>query len=302
VALYYPTALATVQDALLDIVALAYRQRLPAVADATELAAVTSIVAGNAIADRTIRFVTDPGACFIFRKWSTLAASASVIVPNDRGTKPGRWIRTSSPIQNSDGVFLSAQTTGYLKNAALWVGEMGGKDWDQRILANRPAFILKYQGEDKEWVSLPRGRTATKLYKFEIWAVSFIPRPDLEAVTGPKIAAEALLDPGVARIMGDLENLLDGLTGAQLDIYAGRSDIGLFGLDYCLVGPVTPAVEDYSGREYIWSAPLDVRVTVHRQAPTQPDLTTLTTQGLADELDYPVDTTIPDVGADDAST
>jgi len=303
VALYYPTALATVQDALLDLVALGYRVRDGAVDDRDALARVLTLGAdrSNAIPDRSLRFVAETGCCWIFRRWSQDEPSEVCVAAADRGSRPGRWLRTASPIQTTDGSSIAAVDSGYLKNVALWTGEIGGKDWDQRILAARPAVILKYRGEDKDWITTPRGKSATKLLHFELWAVSLNYRLELEAAIGPALSDEKKEDPGVARIMGDLENLLDGVAGTQLDIHAGRDSKGLLGFDCGLVGPTTPAVEDFAGSEFIWTAPFDVRVTVHRQAPTQPPLDVLTAQGVTDALKYPVDTIIPEEGAPDAT-
>lgn len=310
VTLYYPTAIQQVQDALLDVIALAFMKRDPVVADLAALAALPTVGASNSNAtqDRSIRLVATEGDCWIWRFMSTAAAGANVVVPTDRvaSGKPGRWHRTSSPIQNVDGQVISAQSSGYLKNVALWAGERTGADWDLRILHRRPAVILAFVGEDMgEFDSSPRGLMSSGVIRLETWACSFNARAQLEAERGSDVAAEAAADPGVARISGDLKNLLHGLQGVQLDIYAGRdSDTaagGIGGIDHMLVGNVNPFIEDLAGREYVWTRSLDVQVTTMKRGPSPVALDTLTGQGTADALDYPVDTIIPSVGADDAT-
>lgn len=260
----YQTALATVQDALLDVIALAHGHRHDAVATTAALAAVASrgAAATNQIPDRSLRYVTADGACWIYRKHSTATASATVIVPSDAAGGRGRWLKTTAltmgAVKDPTGAALSALQTGYLKSVKLYLGEMTGEQWDTWILSRRPSVVLKFLGEEKTIHANQRGALTEKRYNFELWAVSFSARPDAEAERGPDISSEAAKDPGVIRMLGDLEYLLDGLRGV---------DLGVDGVDYLLVGEQTPAIEDLQHREFLWSMPLDVRVTIGKEDP-----------------------------------
>src|SRR5579871_303895 len=257
--LAYPTALATVQDALVSTIMLGLGVR-EQVADLAALAAIPSRSGNtNAILDRKLCYVVSPGAVYRFAQYSTATPDGlNVIQPLDAGAGPGRWLLTSSPILDVTGTAISSVATGYLRRVMLWAGERSDRIWKVRILGQRPAVILQFTGETKTIHANQRGALAEKTYHFSLWGVSQNLRPDLEAEKGSPIAAEAAIDPGVARIMGDLEYFLDGLRGA---------DMGVDGLDYLMMGAHQPGIEDYDGREFVWTASLDVRVTIGKEDP-----------------------------------
>lgn len=264
--LTYPTALATVQDALLDVIALALGVRLT-VATTAALAAIPSRGASSqqALRDKRIAYVTAEGTCWRYSAWSTAAPSATCVKPDDAGAGKGRWLETDSAIVNADGDAISTVSSGYLKRVLLWAGERSEKVWKDRILAQRPAAVVQFTGETKEIHANQRGALCVKLYHFSIWGVSRNLRADLEAEKGSPVADEATADPGVARIMGDLEYYLDGLKGEEMDVD---------GIDFLSLGAAQPGIEDYDGREFIWTAPLDVRVTVGKEDPDRQTFTT----------------------------
>lgn len=262
--LSYKTALATVQDALLLTIRLGLARRI-VVADVTALKAVRSA----AVLDGALYFVTATAAVYRFSR-SSRASSAppSVLVPTD-APAAGRWLLTSTGILDSTGTALSSSSSGYLRRVMLWSGEQTDKVWRERILGQRPAVVLQYSGETKENQANQRGCLAVKVYHFSVWGVSQNLRPDLEAERGSPVSTEAAADPGVAAIMGDLEYLLDGLTG---------SDLGVDGVDFLALDAAQPGVEDYNGREYVWTAHLDVRVTAGKEDPVRTALASLRVQ------------------------
>jgi hypothetical protein len=266
----YATGLSRVQDALVSTIELAFSQR-QTVADLVALAATPSRSGTSvAVLDRSLAYVTSAVAVYKFSQYSTLSASATVVVPDDAGSLPGRWLLTSSPILAVDGTAISSVATGYLRRVMLWAGERGEKAWKVRVLGQRPAVVVQFLGETKTIRSNPRGALAEKEYHFSLWAVSQNLRPDLEGEKGSPVSAEAVADPGVARIMGDLEDILDGLNGDYL---------GVDGVDYLKFGAQEPGVEDYDGREFVWTVPLDVRVTIGKEdRPTRYSFTTLFAQ------------------------
>ncbi len=269
--LSYQTALTQVQDALQNTIGLALGKRIVV----ANLAALTAI-RGQGQMNRQLAFVTATGGVFRFVKFSTATPDGvTVIKPVDVTTGPGRWLLTSSPIVDPSGTAISSLSTGYLRRVMLWSGEKSAEVWKTRIMGQRPACILQFAGETKTPHANQRGALAEKVYHFALWGVSQNLRPDLEAEYGSPIAAEAADDPGIARIMGDLEYLLDGLTGAEM---------GIDGVDFLMMAEAQPTIEDYDDREFVWIVPLDVRVTVGKEDPARQPLTTLYAQANAAQL------------------
>lgn len=271
----YRTALVTIENALADVINLALRRRDPAINNVDELRAMVTRGASGSVAipDRAVRYLTDPGVCYVFRQSSTAADdNDSIIRPTDAGTRPGRWIKATSTIVNPAGDELRTVQTGYVRGVIHYEGERPtGRQWDERILGVRPGVVIQYVGETKDQKSNLRGGLYVKLYHFRIWGVCFNARPNVEAALGSPITAEAAADPGVKTLMGDLEDLLDGMTGAEL---------GIAGVDHLRLGETDPAIEDLTQREFIWIAPLDVRATVGKEdRPPRTEMTTLTGQG-----------------------
>ncbi len=253
-------ALSQIETALLDVIGLALGKRHPAVADIAALAAVVTFGASssNSLISGVIRYVTADAVCYVWRATSTAATASGVVVPLDRvtPTKPGRWLIATSEIVNPDGDELRAVQSGYLKATALYQGERSAEEWDQRIISRRPAVMIQFTGETSDQASNLRGGLKVKRYHFAVWGISYNLRSGTEAALGSGVSAEAAADPGIVAIMADLEDLLDGTTGAELAVD---------GIDFLSFGDVSPSLENLSQREFMWSAPLDVRCTVGKE-------------------------------------
>src|SRR5689334_9898093 len=114
--LAYPTALATVQDALVSTIMLALGAR-EQVADLAALAAIPSRSGGtNAILDRKLCYVAAVTNVYRFSQYSTATPDGvNVVVPGDVGTGSSRWLRTSSTILDPTGTPISSVASGYLR-------------------------------------------------------------------------------------------------------------------------------------------------------------------------------------------
>src|SRR5258708_210181 len=129
------TSLTQIEKALVSAIALAYKVRRPVVADIPTLAAVPS----GPLADADLQFVTAAGVTFQFSKLSTATPDGvNTIIPNDVvSTAGGRWLRTTSTVQ-----------TGYLKTVQLYEGGEDSEEILNRILALRPAALVKWVGSE----------------------------------------------------------------------------------------------------------------------------------------------------------
>ena len=262
--LEYQTALKVTQDALMDTIRLGLGYRIP-MADLTALVALNSAGVRN----KALAYVTSVTNVFMLDKNSVAVVDGSTILaPTDVGAGAGRWLKQTSTILDPAGVALSEVATGYVKRVMLWSGEFTEDIWKARILNQRPSVVLQFGGETKDIESNQRGNLTRKQYHFSVWGVSQNLRPDLEAETGSPFAADSD-DPGVIRIMGDLEYLLDGLNGTEMLVD---------GIDFLMMEAAQPGVENYDGREYIWTAALDVRVTVGKLNTTVLPITSIFVQ------------------------
>lgn len=274
--LSYRTGLTTVENALADVITLALGERMTALANVAALRSLPTRGASGmpSAVERAVRYVTGAG-CYMFRAASTATDNGTTVIKPTDNPNAGRWLLQSSSILAPDGTAISQLASGYLRGVLLYEGERTGKEWDLRILARRPAVVVQYVGEDKEQKSNLRGALAIKRYRFNIWGVSFSARPNAEGAIGSPVAAEAARDPGVKQILGDLEDLLDGLTGAQL---------GVDGVDFLSFGETSPTIEDLAHREFIWTAPLVVRATVGKEdRPPRVLMDAVTAQGVTDD-------------------
>lgn len=188
------TANTQVEQALQTAILLGMGRRLT-VADATALAAIPS--AG--VKHDALAFVTASGYAWRFDRYSTAAASSTVIVPAD-GPAAGRWIRTAS-----------TSASGYLKAANLYDGEPDEGDILEWLFGQVPSVVVVWDGDDYEPKS---GGSPGALYRvpmrFSIWAISRNLRGEQQGITGSQLAGEAAADPGVYRIVGDLRRYLAG--------------------------------------------------------------------------------------------
>ena len=138
------TCIATIEQALVDALSLAYSTRIT-VADLAALQGVTSVGQGDVIPFNALRFVTDQGVCYRWRKFSrNVQVLPHFVKPNDRadGTYGG-WERCNSTVTYGPAYFrpVHRQSSGYAKAVQLWAGDEGHDAARERIYGQSPAFL-----------------------------------------------------------------------------------------------------------------------------------------------------------------
>ncbi|HZU84109.1 MAG TPA: phage protein Gp37 [Polyangiaceae bacterium] len=261
------TAATLIERALFNAINRALRVRLPPVADVAALRAAPTRGAsagGYVRSDYEPVFVAAAGVCY---EWSTAATAPDdgdqVIRPNDAGAT-GRWIRTESTVQ-----------TGYVRAVRLYEGEQSEDEILTRLLGQWPAVVIRWESARHE----PRSQISGALYRYEtdfdVWAVSSNLRGGAlpEAVVGSPVAGEAVVDPGVNAMIGDIKRVLAGRSGEEL---------GQPGIAYCEIGKEEPVYRSLAERRFVYA--LGVRVHATVQNPDDDDVTVDSLQ-----LQYQVD-------------
>ena len=198
-ALTFRTALAQIEMALVRTLRLALLAR-ETVADVAALEAV--LVLGESgqptVTDGQPIFVTAKGKNYQWSRSSeavhdgdTVVRPAEVVV-----TQPGRWLLTASGV-----------VTGYLKAVNYWQGETKKKEFQSRILAERPSLAVVWEGSDNS----PRSTIPGAIYdypcRFSVWCIDENLRPDYEVMLGSGYSSDAS-HPGVIAILGDVKAAL----------------------------------------------------------------------------------------------
>ena len=204
------TATTQVEEALQSAIALPLQARLT-IATAAALAALPSLTRTHLELAR----LTSTGIVWRFNRYSTAAASASVIVPDDAPTA-GRWLVTTS-----------TATGGYFKSVKLYDGEVDEEQFLVWLFGQVPSCIIVWDGEDYTPKSTIAGALYWTAIKFSIWGISRNLRAEKQGVLGSQIASEAAADPGVNRMVGDLRRYL---AGSDLD-QAGVAKVEIVAAD-----------------------------------------------------------------------
>lgn len=227
------TAISQCQQALVQVIDLAYRYRYPAVAD---LAALASAYLGDpegseavTLPDRALVFVQSEGVVYRWRTASTAAPIAPYVIapavfPAESAGN-GRWLRESSSVTLGPAYFrpLHRVATGY----ALAVEIYEGLDDEmlERVYAQRPAFLVEWVQDDLQVKSYIHGAIYEYDLTYKIHCLSQNYRPDASALLGSDVPGDPT-DPGLYRMIGDLRYLLGG---CQLGLAPGVKFVDVTG-------------------------------------------------------------------------
>lgn len=246
--LTFRNARTTIENAIIDKLAEAYAVRLPTVATIAALRAFPARALPNQ--RPTLIFVTSSGYAFRWRPWSTSADDgATIIKPDDITSTPGRWVRTTS-----------TSASGYLQACDLFNDDDGSEAViEQRIYGTKPAMLMTWQNTRRA----PKSHRAGALYwarmSFKILVISEQLRGEQMARQGSGNATEAAADPGTGAMLGDVKELLAGMTGEEL----GVTDVATIE-----IGDEEPVLKDLERRSFVEAIDIEVRYTEVKTADT----------------------------------
>lgn len=206
------SAITQVQEALVEVLDLAYRYRYPEAADLTALAAVDA----QKLPDRALIFVQTEGVVYRWLPGSRLAPTLPFVVqPNVLPVQGnGRWIRQSSSVTLGPAYFrpLHRVRQGYAKVVQIYQGE--DEEVLERIYAQRPAFLVEWVSDKLAVKSYMHGAIYDYDFQFSVHCLAKNLRNGPDAVVGSSVAADSGIPagPGLYQMIGDVRYLLGGCT------------------------------------------------------------------------------------------
>ena len=170
------TVISVCQQALTDTIDLAYRQRLPPVADLSALAgAYLGDPAGDeavAVLDRSLCYVQSEGVVYRWRSASTLPPVPQFVIAPAAfpalSAGNGRWLRESSSVTLGPAYYrpLHRVATGYARAVEIYEGLED--EMLERIYSVRPAFLVEWVSDKLQVKSYMHGC----LYEYDLTGLS----------------------------------------------------------------------------------------------------------------------------------
>ena len=232
-ALRFETALTEIELALRNTIASRYAVTLTK-ADNAALSALRSI-------DRTQYEQAIVGGTTLWRfdRYSTAAASSTVIVPDD-APAAGRWLKVGA-----------RSWTGYLQAVELYEGQPTVEQLLARYGARKPSVVIVWDTAENKSRSLVPGAFYDYKPEFQLWALCTNMRGEQQASIGSAISAEAALESSANRIIGDLKRLLAG------------NDLALDGVQWVELGRESRVFTSQEDRVIIYQLRVVVLANVH---------------------------------------
>lgn len=200
------TCITQVQEALVEVLDLAYRYRYPEAADLAALAAREAMP----LPDRALIFVAGEGVVYRWRTASTLPPTAPyVIAPNilpPAGN--GRWLRESSAVTFGHDYRrpLHRVRTGYARACQIYQGQDEARL--AKIYAQRPAYLVEWVGDELKVQAYRHGSLAAYDLRFIVHVLARNLRNGPQALVGSDVATDT--EPGLYQMIGDVRYLLGG--------------------------------------------------------------------------------------------
>lgn len=244
------TLIADVESALVRLVRLGLGWRYPTKASLAELAAMQVAV----LRDGGLCYVTGQGLFEWLPFSSATPDGVNVVVPTTlpAGKTNGRWLKVSTTwTYGAGGTSLSSKTTGYLRSVEAFSSDDGPDAAIERVFGNTPSVLVQFTGDDPQSASNLPGTFYRDALTFQLLVVTANLRGIASATQGSPVPAEATVDPGAYRIIGDLRRLLAGVS----------PDFGISGVERVEIGAASLAFEDLDRRLFVWTLNVTVRAS-----------------------------------------
>lgn len=263
--LEYRTALTQIERAIVDRLALAFQERLPAVADFVALRQVEM----QYVMHRDLIFVEARGTCYFWRDGERDPDNGGSTIAPDNWTdasgalKPGRWTEAMdtsmyAPRGTTQALPLNQIRQGYARTVMLYAGKADSEDAFNRIFGRRPAMLVQWGGTKRKQISWAPALFEAR-YQFHVFGISYCPRFGPDALYGSELPDEATEDPGLNQILADASDCLVGASDERTD-YCHLVP----GVDVVLPGDDDVVEESLGERLFVGATAVEVVAYLHR--------------------------------------
>lgn len=240
-----------VEQALVDLLQLAFWRRLPPL---TNLAALKARSVGAVGAGELI-YITAESRLYRWIDFSTSVDDGlNVIEPSvfPTGQVKGRWHRVSSSVTYGPDstAMLQSKPTAVCSAVLHYRGDETYEDFVEHAYGKNPCMFLKWMGDAPEPKSAGfRGSLYRNVHSFMLFLGSQCLRSGEGASWGSPIAAEAALDPGINAMIGEARFVLAGVETA------------VDGIEFVEIGPARQVHENLEERVFVYSLELKVQTS-----------------------------------------
>lgn len=240
-------AITTVEAALLEVIELAFKVRLPAQAT---VAALRTAFTVKLLGHRALVYVTGESRVYRWDRYSTAADDGVNVIAPTPLSAAGRWLRVSSPVNYGPNYNapLQSKQTGYLKTVTLYRGDELAAEMQEKADGNTPFVLIEWMGDSPKPMSLLPGALYDDTHNFNLLIGSFCARNSNTNPWGSPLAAEATEDPGPNAIIGDLRYVLAGVA------------LGIPHVVHVEIGDARKVDEDLEDRLLLYSLAVSVRI------------------------------------------
>lgn len=237
-----------VQEALLDVLSLAFQKREP---EQPDLAALATAFVPQLLKDRALVYVISEDRVYRWDRYSTLPDDGLDVIAPVPAISPdaGRWLRVSSSVNFGPNSFLPLQSRrqGYCKTVLLYRGDESDEQMEEAIYGQKPALLLEWLSDDPQPWSLYAGALYKDAHQLNLFIVSECLRGTPSGPWGSPLAAEAATDPGIDEMIGQIRKVLAGVP------------LGIKNLEHVELGPARKVEERLAERLFIYSLSFTVR-------------------------------------------
>lgn len=241
-----------VQEALLDVLSLAFQKRE---SEQPDLVALASAFAPQLLKDRALVYVVSEDRVYRWDRYSTQADDGLEVIAPVPAISPdaGRWVRVSSSVffgPNSN-LPLQSRRQGYCKTVLLYLGDESDEQMEEAIYGQKPALLLEWLNDEPKPWSLYAGALYKDSHQLNLFIVSECLRGTPSGPWGSPLPAEAASDPGIDEMIGQIRKVLAGVP------------LGIKNLEHVEIGPARKVEERLAERLFIYSLAFTVRTNFY---------------------------------------